>query len=250
VKAIIVAAGMGRRLGPYTDDRPKCMVPVAGRPILERQVQALAEHGIRDVIVVRGYLGDRITVPGLRFRDNPRFRENNILASLMYAADELGEDFVFSYSDIVFHPDVVGTLLATAGEAALVVDRQWMRAYEGRTEHPVPEAELARVEDGRITRVGKRAVPADEAAGEFIGLARFSGAVGRLMREEYARLEEQLGAGPFGNAPRFEVAYLTDMLNHLVETHGSELRPAFIDEMWREIDTTQDLDRAERLIRW
>jgi choline kinase len=250
VKAIIVAAGMGRRLNPYTDDRPKCMVPVAGKPILQRQVDALREHGVSDVIVVRGYLGDRISVAGLRFYENPRFRENNILASLMYAARELDEDFVFSYSDIVFHPDVVGTLLATSGEAALVVDRQWMRAYEGRTEHPVPEAELARVEDGRVTRVGKRAVPAEQAAGEFIGLARFSGAVGKLMREEYARLEKELAGGPFGNAPRFDVAYLTDMLNHLVEKRGTEFRPAFIDEQWREIDTTQDLERAERVIRW
>ena len=250
MKAIIVAAGMGRRLNPYTDDRPKCMVPVAGKPILERQVDALRAHGVHDVAVVRGYLGDRITVPGLRFFDNPRYRENNILASLMYAASELDEDFVFSYSDIVFHPDVVGTLLETAGEGALVVDRQWMRAYEGRTEHPVPEAELTRVENGRITRVGKRAVPAELAAGEFIGLARFSGAIGRLMRDEFERLEQELGGGPFGNAPRFEVAYLTDMLNHLIEAHDTEFRPAFIDEQWREIDTTQDLERAERVISW
>lgn len=249
MKAIIVAAGMGRRLNPYTDDRPKCMVPVAGKPILQRQVDALRAHGVDDVIVVRGYLGDRITVDGLRFYENPRFRENNILASLMYAASELDEEFVFSYSDIVFHPDVVGTLMATKGEAALVIDRQWMRAYEGRTEHPVPEAELASVEGGRVLRVGKRAVPQEQAVGEFIGLARFSGAIGKLMRNEYVRLDKELAGGPFGNAPRFEVAYLTDMLNHLIE-RGSEMRPAFIDEQWREIDTTQDLERAERVIRW
>ena len=249
MKAIIVAAGLGRRLNPYTDDRPKCMVPVAGKPILQRQVDALRAHGVDDVIVVRGYLGDRITVDGLRFYENPRFRENNILASLMYAASELDEEFVFSYSDIVFHPDVVGTLLATKGDAALVIDRQWMRAYEGRTEHPVPEAELASVDGGRVTRVGKRAVPQEQAVGEFIGLARFSGAIGKLMRNEYVRLDKELAGGPFGNAPRFEVAYLTDMLNHLIE-RGSEMRPAFIDEQWREIDTTQDLERAERVIRW
>ena len=249
MKAIIVAAGMGRRLNPYTDDRPKCMVPVAGKPILQRQVDALRAHGVDDVIVVRGYLGDRITVDGLRFYENPRFRENNILASLMYAASELDEEFVFSYSDIVFHPDVVGTLMATKGEAALVIDRQWMRAYEGRTEHPVPEAELASVEGGRVMRVGKRAVPQEQAVGEFIGLARFSGSIGKLMRNEYVRLDKELAGGPFGNAPRFEVAYLTDMLNHLIE-RGSEMRPAFIDEQWREIDTTQDLERAERVIRW
>jgi choline kinase len=250
MKAIIVAAGMGRRLGPYTDDRPKCMVPVAGRPILERQVAALALHGIRDVVVVRGYLGDRITVPGLRFYENPRFRENNILASLLYAAPELDDEFVFSYSDIVFHPQAVETLLATGGEVALVVDRQWASTYEGRTEHPVSEAELSRVEGGRVLRVGKRAVPVDQAAGEFIGLARFSAAAGRLLRAEYQRLERALAGGPFGLAPRFEVAYLTDMLNHLIDVHGLPMHPAFIDGNWREIDTTQDLERAQAIVDW
>ena len=145
MKAIIVAAGMGRRLNPYTDDRPKCMVPVAGRPILERQVDALRAHGVRDIVVVRGYLGDRITVPGLRFIENPDYAKNNILASLLYAADEMDDDFLFSYSDIVFHPDIVSTLAATPGPLALVVDRKWADAYQGRTEHPVSEAELTRV---------------------------------------------------------------------------------------------------------
>jgi choline kinase len=250
VKAIIVAAGMGRRLGPNTEDRPKCMVEVRGKPILTRQREALAQHGITDFVVVRGYLGDRITVPGLRFYENPRYRENNILASLQYAGPELDEDFVFSYSDIVFHPDAVATLLATRGDAALVVDREWARAYEGRTDHPVSEAELTRVEAGRVVRVGKRAVPAADAAGEFIGLARFSGAVGGLIKSEYARLEQALAGGPFGDAPRLEVAYLTHMLNHLIAEHGVEIRPAFIDGNWREIDTCQDLERAERVITW
>jgi choline kinase len=250
VKAIIVAAGMGRRLQPYTDDRPKCMVPVAGRPILQRQVEALRAHGVSDILVIRGYLGDRITVPGLRFLENPRFRENNILASLLYAARELDEGFLFSYSDIVYHPDVVRTLITTPGEVALVVDRAWALAYDGRTEHPLGEAELAREEAGCIVRVGKRAVPAEEAAGEFIGLARFSAHAGRTLRETYERLAPGLAGKPFGDAPRFEVAYLTDMLNHLVQESAFELRPAYIDGRWREIDTTQDLERAERIVDW
>lgn len=251
MKAIIVAAGMGRRLGSHTDERPKCMVPVGGRPILERQVAALRAHGVADIVVVRGYLGDRITVPGLRFYENAAYRQNNILASLLCAAPELAGDLFFSYSDIVFHPDVVGALVATPGEAALVIDRRWHLAYEGRTDHPVSEAELASVEDERVLRVGKRAVPAAEAAGEFIGLARFSAEVAGLIRSEYQRLARAPGlSAPFGDAPRLESAYLTDMLNHLITAHGVAMRPAWIDGMWREIDTVQDLERAEKVIGW
>ena len=80
MKAIIVAAGRGRRLGTETDDIPKCMVKVGGRAILHWQLDALAAAGVDDVVIVRGYLGDRIagpTGPGpaLRFIDNPEWAE-------------------------------------------------------------------------------------------------------------------------------------------------------------------------------
>ena len=90
-KAIIVAAGRGRRLGPGTADIPKCMVKVGGRPILHWQLDALAAAGVRDVVMVRGYLGDRIDSGPfpVRFVDNPAWADNNILASLMYAEAEL-----------------------------------------------------------------------------------------------------------------------------------------------------------------
>src|SRR5262249_4751601 len=84
-RAIIVAAGMGRRLAPYTDDRPKCLVEVNGRTILERQIDAYRAAGVDDICVVRGYLAERIAFPDLRYFENPDFARNNILASLFYA---------------------------------------------------------------------------------------------------------------------------------------------------------------------
>ena len=90
MKAIIVAAGRGRRLGTETDGIPKCMVTVGGRPILHWQLDALAAAGVDDVVIVRGYLGDRIAGAdrrgtALRFIDNPDWANNNILTSLLYA---------------------------------------------------------------------------------------------------------------------------------------------------------------------
>ena len=81
-KVIIVAAGRGRRLGPETEDIPKCMVRVAGQPILHWQLRAFAAAGLSDIVVVRGYLGDRIDGGrvALAFVDNPNWDHNNILA--------------------------------------------------------------------------------------------------------------------------------------------------------------------------
>lgn len=250
MRAIIVAAGMGRRLAPYTDDRPKCLVEVGGRTILERQIDAYRAVGIADIVVVRGYLAERIALPGLRYAENAAYRENNILASLFCAEPEMEGGFLFSYSDIVFRPEVVRTLVDTPADYGLVVDRLWEEAYLGRDLHPVSEAELARVEAGRVLAVGKRKVSREDAHGEFIGLARFSAAAAACMREEYRRLERTLDpAAPFGNAPRFQVAYLTDLLNHLI-AKGALMTSVDIDGGWREIDTTQDLERARQIIDW
>jgi L-glutamine-phosphate cytidylyltransferase len=258
-KAIIVAAGRGRRLGPETDDIPKCMVSVGGRPILHWQLRALAAAGISEVVLVRGYLGDRIAGPEgglpLRFVENAEWASNNILASLLYASAEMDSGFFFSYADIVYAPLVAEALaraaaLPDAADVSLIVDRRWEDAYVGRTEHPLPEAELASVlatsAGPAVARVGKQAVPREQAAGEFIGLAHFTAAGAAALRAEWQRALAVGGLeAPYGRAPSLRQAYLTDALNALADG-GRRLAPVFIDGQWREIDTRQDLASAER----
>jgi len=254
MKAIIVAAGRGSRLGPETAGIPKCMVAVGGRPILHRQLEALAAAGATDFVVVRGYLGDRIAAPAgfsLRFVENRAWESNNILASLLHAEAEMQGGFLFSYSDIVFAGDHARRVAAAPGAVALVIDRRWQDAYVGRVQHPVSEAELAKVEetaDGpRVVRVGKRVVAAGEAAGEFIGLARFAPEGAAALRRVWAGA---LGGGldaPFGAAATLRQAYLSDALNQMA-ADGVPLVPVFVDGRWREIDTEEDLARAHALV--
>jgi choline kinase len=256
VKAIIVAAGRGRRLGPETAEIPKCMVAVGGRAILHRQLDALTAAGVDDVVIVRGYLGDKIHPPAnfgraLRFVENPEWASNNILASLMYAESEMAGGFLFSYSDIVFAPDHARRLVAAGDDVGLVVDRRWDEAYVGRIQHPVSEAELAKVEGegpgARVSRVGKRVVAADDAAGEFIGLARFSDPGARALRDAWhAALALGLDR-PFGTAASLRNAYLSDALNAMAD-EAVRLSPLLIDGGWREIDTEEDLARASSVV--
>ncbi len=249
MKAIIVAAGMGRRLSPYTDDRPKCLVEVNGRSILQRQVDAYRAAGVDDIVIVRGYMKEKIAVDGARYFENTDFRNNNILSSLFYAEPAMDGGFLFSYSDIVFRPEVVRQVIARDGDYALCIDRLWHEAYVGRVHHPVEEGEVAKVEDGRVTLVGKKTMPPEEATGEFIGLARFSAAAAERMRARFHQRQKELPGKPYGRAPRFEVSYLTDLLNDLIDG-GEVMRPVFIDGGWREIDTVEDLERAKSVVSW
>ena len=254
MKAIIVAAGRGKRLGTETDAIPKCMVTVGGRPILHWQLDAMAAAGVDDVVIVRGYLGDRIAPPHgirVRFVDNPEWASNNILTSLFYAGAEMHERFLFSYSDIVFTHAHARAVAAAAGPVALIIDRRWRDAYEGRTLHPVSEAEVARVDgsgpDAAVTRVGKRLVTAEDAAGEFSGLAHFAPEGAAALAAVWAEALTRGLDAPFGAAAALRQAYLTDGLN-AVAARGVPLRPVLVDGGWREIDTEEDLARAERAL--
>src|SRR3954468_9406486 len=109
MKAILIAAGMGRRLSPYTDDRPKCLVEVAGRTLLHRQIDSYRAVGVREFHIVRGYRGHQLgealaDEPGVHFIENPDFARNNILGSFMYAAAAMDGGFFCSYGDIVYRP--------------------------------------------------------------------------------------------------------------------------------------------------
>jgi choline kinase len=249
----------------------------AGRPILHRQMAALAAAGARHFVIVRGYLGERIVpAPGydVRFVENPEWATNNILTSLMFAEPFMADDFLFSYSDIVFatdHAHRVASADLTGGGIALVVDRLWRETYVGRVHHPISEAELVSVTraptgalsvpstaletEGRsspatvVDRVGKTVVAADDAVGEFIGLARFSRAGAAALRREWQRARSDPGGleGPYGRAVHLRQAYLSDAFNALA-AQGEPLTPVFVDGRWREIDTEEDLARAHAVV--
>lgn len=175
LKAIVIAAGRGARLAPLTEECPKCLLPVNGKPILEYQLEAFRQNGLTDVVIIKGFQAEKIAYPGLRSYLNADYLNNNILCSLMTAADEMNGPFMASYSDIVYSPQVVSDLLASPHDIAVVVDMDWKEKYVGRTLHPESEAEKAAVDSaGRAVELGKKMTRDDLTVGEFIGLFKCS----------------------------------------------------------------------------
>ena len=256
-RAILIAAGRGKRLGNHTDEIPKSMVQVGAHPILGWVWKAFAAAGVEELVVIRGYRGDvlerfvRGLVPKASFVDNTEWQTNNILLSLAYARPYLDQPCLLSYSDIIFTPAVVRAAVESPAEIGLVIDRDFRTIYDGRTEHPLEEGEVSDLmPDGSVARVGKRALPAADALGEYIGLTKL-GARGVAvvantldqLAQKYAGRETE----PFQRAASYRNAYLTDLWQQLVDT-GLRIDPIVIDGQWREIDTAQDLERARQLV--
>ena len=246
MKAIIVAAGPSSRLMPITNEKPKCLLEVGSKTILERALEALRENGVEDIVVVRGYHSNLINFPNIRYYQNLDFEKNNILRSLFYAEEEMSNDFIFSYSDIVYSKGIVHKLIQSEADISLIVDVDWRQHYEWRHQHPISEAELVKVENDRVIRIGKEVVTPEEAHGEFIGLAKFTRRGAEVMKAAYHRIAKECPAAPFHHAASLEKAYLTDMFQELVDT-GSLVKNIDIKGGWVEIDTPQDLERARRL---
>lgn len=256
-RAILIAAGRGKRLGPHTEEIPKCMVQVGARPILGWVWQALASVGVEELVVIRGYRGDvlesfvRSLVPKAIFVDNPEWQTNNVLLSMMCAREYFDQPTYVTYSDIIYTPAVARAAATSTAQIGLVIDREFRSIYEGRTEHPLDEGEVSDLSpDGAVARVGKKALPPADAIGEYIGLARLgeqgvatvASTFDRLAREFAGREHE-----PFQRAATFRNAYQTDLWQTLIDG-GTRIDPILIDGQWREIDTGQDLARARELV--
>src|SRR6476469_6667869 len=109
MQAIIIGAGRGQRLMPTTADTPKCFAEVGGRRILDWTLAALRANGIDRVAFVGGYQIDKVKAayPELTFRHNADWPNNNILASLFHAEEDMSDGFVCAYSDILFRDSIV-----------------------------------------------------------------------------------------------------------------------------------------------
>ena len=245
MKAIIVAAGLSRRLLLITDHKPKCLLDIGNMTIMQRQLQVLRDCGVSNITVVRGYMGRLINYPDIKYYENTDYVNNNILKSLFCAEAEIDGEFIFTYSDILYDGDIVQKLIESPGDISIVVDTDWLKHYEGRDQHPVTEAELVAVEGSRVTRIGKDIVLPDEAYGEFIGLAKFSQRGAEILKETYHDVLEKGADGRFQRATSVEKAYLTDIFQELID-RGYVVRSVDIMGDWQEIDTPQDLDRARQ----
>lgn len=256
-RAILIAAGRGKRLGPHTEEIPKCMVQVGAKPILGWVWSALSAVGVDELIVIRGYRGDvletfvRSLVPKVTFVDNPEWQTNNVLLSMGCARKYFDQPTYVTYSDIIFTPAVARAAAASSSEIGLVIDREFRTIYDGRTEHPLEEGEVSDLmPDGSVARVGKKALPPPEAIGEYIGLARLGERGVATVANTLDQLTVQFAGRehePFMRAATYRNAYQTDLWQTLIDG-GIRIDPVFIEGQWREIDTGQDLDRARELV--
>lgn len=259
MKVIILAAGQGTRLRPMTDDRPKCMVEVNDKSILDRQLDVMHACGINnaDITIVAGYRGD---VLQKKFADtevniiiNEEYETTNMVCSLMCARQvmERQEDILISYGDIIYNVTVLQKILNTEEASAVVVDDGWYSYWSKRCENPLDDAEtLMYDKEDYLVEIGQKTTELSKVQSQYIGLMRFRGAGLRAMLDlaREADVRTQKGIALWRTDRTYQKMYMTDLLQGLIDV-GNKLKAIHIERGWFEIDDCDDLRIVESELR-
>lgn len=245
MKALVLAAGQGSRLQPLTDDRPKCMVELLGRSLLERQADVFAECGIDKVAVVGGYRIEQIRRAGFDCFENERFESTNMVESLFSARDYLDgpEDLLISYGDIVFEADNLRRVMAADADINLMVDVNWRDYWSRRLPEPLADAETLKFRNADfLAELGKKPGSYDEIEAQYTGLIKVRGDV----LPAFCRFYDDLDRSATYDGQSFENMYMTSFLQLLIDA-GWPVRGVRVHGGWLEVDTIADLSLYEQL---
>jgi len=242
MKAIILAAGKGVRMGKYTQDVPKGMLSVNGKTLIEWQMQALRRGGVESIVIGTGYQRETIPYEDVIYYHNPDFATTNMVETLMCARPELDCDIIISYADIVYTAALVEQLAATEAPVAVAVDAAWREYWTLRFGSAEEDLETLTVRDGRIVELGKEVSSSEGIDHRYIGLIKFSKEAWHDVLALYDAKKAE-GAAWKQSGKDFRNGYMTDLLNELIE-NDLPVVPCVSEKQWMEFDTEQDYETA------
>ena len=230
---VILAAGMAKRLRPLTDEKPKCLLEVGGKTLLQRTVDAMISAGVKEFVVVTGYRENMIrefltihySLCTIHYIDNPDYEHNNNIFSLWLAMQKLhGQEVLLMDSDILCDPEAVRRVARKTNPALAM------------QQHELGEEEMKIVVDeaGRITEISKTCSPAD-AIGESVGIEKMTPAYTEAIYQELRRMILDEG--------QIDIFYERAFERLIPQGHTFEVVDT-TDLFSYELDTPEDLEKA------
>jgi len=248
MRAIILGAGSGSRMGQHTKDIPKVLLDINGKSILERQISLLREHGVNEIFVVTGYKREKHVLKDIEYIFNPRYSETEQFASMMVARTKISDDVLIIFGDIIFDSQILQQILASNDDIAIAIDLDWEKSYNERPDNPKSLADKVLINQKKILRISAKETSFDienQTVGEFLGVIKLSANGSRTIIKKYEELEKSY-VGKFHDADSFKKAKLVDILQELIDSK-IEIYPITISGKWCEIDTPMDLERAKKI---
>lgn len=242
MKLIILAAGEGIRLRPYTLDKPKCMVEFNKKPIINSILDNCKSENISDITIVTGYkeeiLKAHLKNEKVKFYSNPKYNVSNMVISLFFAENEMNEDIIISYADIIYKKEILNKLINSGNDFSVVIDRNWKDLWSIRMENPLADAETLKINaDGNIYELGKKPRSYADIEGQYIGLIKIKKHALKKVIDYYHSLDKNAIYDSKNFDNMFMTTFIQSIINNLMP-----VTPVFIEGGWIEIDSVEDLE--------
>lgn len=235
MQGVILAAGIGSRLRPMTDQKPKCLVKVAGKPMLEYQLESYRQAGIKDVIIVVGYKGDQIEHYCRYIHDlnitivkNDEYEETNNMYSLYLAKDLLyGKPFILNNADLVIEKDIIQNMVESTKEDLVAVD---VGLYNDES------MKISCDELGYIKNISKK-ISKEQSVGCSIDFYKISQKVSQILFDEIKSTVESGNRKDWTEVALQKVFSMPQIYFEIMNVSGKK---------WVEIDNNEDLNLADK----
>lgn len=241
-RAIILAAGMGTRLGEYTKNLPKGMLEFKGQSLLGRQINTLRRNGINEIVIVTGYKAGAISFSGVEYCHNGRYDSTNMVESLMSAQGFLDGDLLVCYADIIVEDSVMQKVIGSGCDVGVCVDVGWQDywfARYGRLDFDTESLSLDTA--GRIIELGVADVQPEAIDARYVGMIKFSPKGIKNCLAVYEMEKKSYKGGKWRNSKSFENGYFTDLIQAMIEA-GNTVEAIEITNGWLEFDTISDYE--------
>ena len=234
MKAIILAAGRGSRMGNLTEDIPKCLVKLNEKPLIEWQIEALKKAGIEEIGIVTGYKRELLCGYGLKEFHNTLWASTQMVSSLECAREWLNTTpCIVSYSDIFYQPQAVSLLMKSNAEIAITYDPNWRTLWEKRFSDPLEDAETFRLnKENVVTEIGSKPKNLEEVEGQYMGLLYFT-------PNSWSELMDIRSKMPQNHADKMD---MTSALQKIIDNGNFILKGISYTKEWGEVDNSSDLE--------
>jgi choline kinase len=238
MKAIILAAGEGKRLRPLTSSTPKCLVKIWGKSMLERQLEQLLNLGIDDITVVTGYCKEKIEKLNINTVFNAEFDSSNMVFSLSKVLPELNlsdaEQTLILYGDIAYGDEQLSALIDNSSRSPMTIlgNTKWLELWSQRLEEPLLDAETFQYDDNLILQeIGKVPSSLEQVQAQYMGMIKVNTQYLIMLLQNYLKNAHDSVS---------KNMYMTDLIQQVV--NSDSVNVVLVAGKWIEVDTFEDYE--------
>ena len=245
-KVIILAAGRGSRLGKYTENKPKCLAKLGAQSLIEWQLDVLRSVGLQDITIVAGYKNELLKFHNVEKIVNHNWEKSNMVESLFCAEKLFNDDLIITYSDIVYEPRIISSLINSNHDISITVDKAWRELWNIRFTNPLDDAESLKLnESGFVIDIGNKVENINEIQAQYMGLIKIKkDAIKDLI---IARQSMKDNNRDWKKSRNIENAYMTDLLMELI-INKKEIYAVQNSFGWLEIDNDSEYEKILEMI--